>query len=104
MDTEVSGDTLRVIEGDESDSRTPEPLGGRTPYQYKRAVDRSLRVPVSRRKAYMRSVDGTASPRQAIKAQCYDCIGQENAFHAIANCRGYTCPLYAYRPYQEVTQ
>ena len=46
------------------------------------------------RKAYA----GTASPRSAIKAQCLHCVGYERLM--VTHCTGYSCPLWAYRPYQ----
>ncbi len=46
-----------------------------------------------------RALDGTASPRQAIKAFCLHCVGDLR--DQITNCTGYACPLYAYRPYQD---
>jgi hypothetical protein len=41
---------------------------------------------------------GTCSPRSAIKAQCLICVGYDRG--AITACTGYSCPLWAYRPYQ----
>lgn len=48
---------------------------------------------------YLYSVLGKLSPRQAIKQQCYECIGYSDVRNNIADCKGYCCPLYAYRPY-----
>jgi hypothetical protein len=45
-----------------------------------------------------RAFDGTASPRDAIKAQCLACVGYDR--QEVTNCTGYTCPLWMYRPYQ----
>ena len=44
---------------------------------------------------------GTASPRQAIKAKCQECMGFHNAPAEIRNCTSPTCPLFAYRPYTD---
>ena len=41
---------------------------------------------------------GTASPRSAIKAQCLHCVGYIR--DDVTHCTGFTCPLWAYRPYQ----
>lgn len=41
---------------------------------------------------------GTCSPRAAIKAKCLECCSYER--ETIKNCTGYSCPLWAYRPYQ----
>jgi hypothetical protein len=39
---------------------------------------------------------GEASPRQAIKAFCSECVGFDQS--EIENCTATDCPLYAYRP------
>ncbi len=41
---------------------------------------------------------GDCSPRQAIKAQCLICVGYER--DSITHCTGFSCPLWAFRPYQ----
>ena len=41
---------------------------------------------------------GTAPPRSAIKAQCLHCVGYIR--DDVTHCTGYSCPLWAYRPYQ----
>lgn len=41
---------------------------------------------------------GTASPSRAIRAMCLECTGYDRA--TIRACTGYSCPLWAYRPYQ----
>jgi hypothetical protein len=41
---------------------------------------------------------GKASPRQAIKCQCLDCVGEDRP--AIAECRDRCCPLWRFRPFQ----
>ncbi|HPA18328.1 MAG TPA: hypothetical protein PLU30_11325 [Verrucomicrobiae bacterium] len=40
---------------------------------------------------------GRASPREAIKAQCLDCVGMDEA--AIRECPSTACPLWGFRPY-----
>lgn len=45
-----------------------------------------------------RAYEGTCSPRSAIKAHCLICTGYQR--ETIANCTGYSCPLFLYRPYQ----
>jgi hypothetical protein len=42
---------------------------------------------------------GKASPRQAIKAQCNECVGEDR--QAVVECADRCCPLWRYRPYQE---
>jgi hypothetical protein len=48
---------------------------------------------------YERAINGKASPRQAIKAQCLECVGYER--NEITNCTDTDCPLYCYRPFQK---
>ena len=55
-------------------------------------------VPAASRPGYIRATTGKASPRQAIKAQCLQCMGYDRA--GIAACTGFTCPLWDYRPFQ----
>lgn len=56
-------------------------------------------APKSARETLRRAFSGAASPRAAIKGQCLLCVGFDRA--AVRNCTGYSCPLWAYRPYQE---
>lgn len=42
---------------------------------------------------------GKCSPRQAIKAQCLDCVGEDR--QAVADCGDRCCPLWQFRPYQK---
>jgi len=49
---------------------------------------------------YERAVSGRASPRQAIKAFCLECVGYENAVEEIRRCTDAGYPLYVYRPYR----
>ena len=48
---------------------------------------------------YERAISGKASPRQAIKAQCLECVGYER--DEIPRCSDTGCPLYYYRPFQK---
>lgn len=45
-----------------------------------------------------KAYSGDASPRNAIKAKCLECTGFDR--EVIRSCTGYSCPLWAYRPYQ----
>ena len=64
-------------------------------------VDRKLNeMPPKYRKSFCRAVDGLASPRDAIKSFCLECIGWETG--EISRCTCYACPLWAYRPVREV--
>lgn len=58
-------------------------------------------VPVMRRGIYQAAVNGEASPRGAIKANCHFCCGYENLGMRVGGCQVYTCPLWRYRPYQD---
>jgi len=44
-------------------------------------------------------INGSASPRQAIKAFCYECVGFIDAWKEVRNCTDPKCPLFRYRPY-----
>ena len=55
-------------------------------------------APESARKSLARAFSGSASPRQAIKAQCLVCMGYDR--QEIKNCTGWSCPLWMYRPFQ----
>ena len=50
------------------------------------------------RNIMQKAYDGTAAPRSAIKAQCLACAGFDRV--SITHCTGFSCPLWAYRPYQ----
>lgn len=53
-------------------------------------------VPTSGRRLYLKVIDGTASPREAIRSMCYECMSYDR--EEIRNCRSTGCPLHAYRP------
>jgi hypothetical protein len=53
----------------------------------------------SHQRLIQRCWSGKASPRQALKAQCLDCVGQDR--QAIADCADRCCPLWQYRPYKQ---
>jgi hypothetical protein len=63
--------------------------------------DRCKRVPSKYRPLYISAVEGTASPRQAIKAKCQECCGWEDVSTRIGGCTARACPLWPLRPYQE---
>ena len=56
-------------------------------------------APESVKKSLAGAFSGSVSPRAAIKAQCLVCVGYDRA--AIRDCSGYSCPLWAYRPFQD---
>jgi hypothetical protein len=45
-----------------------------------------------------KALDGTASPRGAIKAFCLRCVGYIR--QDVTDCTAVNCPLHQYRPYQ----
>ena len=61
----------------------------------KRIADAGQLYRITMEKAY----SGDCSPRSAIKAQCLICVGYER--DSITHCTGYSCPLFAFRPYQK---
>lgn len=56
-------------------------------------------VPQKYRALVAKAVEGATSPRQAIKAKCLDCCHFQRA--EVRACAVSTCPLHAYRPYQD---
>jgi hypothetical protein len=56
-------------------------------------------APESAKNTLREAFSGSASPRKAIKAQCLVCVGYDRA--SIRDCTGYSCPLWAYRPFQQ---
>ena len=55
-------------------------------------------MPKKYRGLYDRVVNGKASPRQAIKSFCLECVGWLKG--EVRLCNGVACPLYNFRPYQ----
>lgn len=51
------------------------------------------------RNIMLKAYEGRGSARQAIKAACLSCVGFER--ESITHCTGYSCPLWAFRPYQK---
>lgn len=63
------------------------------------AVQRRLQqMPVSAKRAYLRAAIGTASPREAIKAFCMECVCWDR--NEVRLCTGLPCPLFLYRPFR----
>lgn len=60
---------------------------------------RITEAPESCRNTLSQAFSGSASPRAAIKAQCLACVGYDR--NAITNCTGWSCGLWAYRPFQK---
>ncbi len=55
-------------------------------------------IPESDRAGYLRAASGKASPRQAIKAFCLDCVAWDR--EQVRDCTGVDCPQFLYRPFQ----
>lgn len=55
-------------------------------------------APESFRRLLTQATAGKCSPRQAIKAQCAECVGFDR--EAITTCTAYACPLWHLRPFQ----
>jgi len=51
-----------------------------------------------RHKSLKRAWEGLCSPRQAIKLQCLECVGED--VPSITTCTAECCPLWHFRPYQ----
>ncbi len=49
----------------------------------------------------VRRLPKASDVRRAIREKCHECVGYERMIPTIRGCTGYSCPLYAYRPYQE---
>jgi len=59
-----------------------------------------LSVPLKYALSLSRALSGEASPRQAIKAKCSECVGYEDTENRIRTCTVKKCALLAYRPYK----
>ncbi len=56
-------------------------------------------MPEIYKKNYLASVSGKASPRNAIKAFCIECMGYVRG--EVTDCDTIDCPLNLYRPYRK---
>ena len=63
-----------------------------------RVAETLKNAPASAKMILGRAFGGQSSPRQAIKAKCLECLDFDRK--GIADCTGYSCPLWAYRPFQ----
>ena len=62
-------------------------------------TDKADKMPKIYKNCYLSAVSGKASPRDAIKAFCTECMGYVRA--EITNCDTIDCPLNLYRPYRK---
>ena len=75
---------------------------------YRDTKDTDLRLAKARQHApslfksnLEKAARGELSPSGAIKAKCGECCGFEDTVQRVRTCTVYSCPLHAYRPYQE---
>ena len=66
-----------------------------------RIMERLAQIPKAYRGIYNKALQGK-SLRAAINAQCLDCCAYQRK--EVALCTSLSCPLYAVRPYQEISQ
>jgi hypothetical protein len=60
--------------------------------------DRASQIPRLYRARYLRVAAGNGSPREAIAAQCLECVCWLR--EEVRLCTATACPLYRYRPWQ----
>ena len=60
-------------------------------------VEKAYAMPKKYRQAFLKTVEGAASPREAIKAFCLECMGYART--EVRDCKSIVCPLNHYRPY-----
>ncbi len=82
-------EALRAVCEDDAAWSCEMPRGG--------AESRWRGIPPSQRPLRLRLARGEGSPRQAIKAQCLECMGYDRA--AVRDCATQACPLWRFRPY-----
>ena len=63
--------------------------------------DKMAKIPDAHRVRAHDAAHGTISPLKAIAAMCAQCVGYDEVKESIRDCRGASCPLYSYRPYQK---
>ena len=60
-------------------------------------TDKADKMPGIYKTGYLAAVSGKASPRNAIKAFCIECMGYIRS--EVTKCETIDCPLNLYRPY-----
>lgn len=64
-------------------------------------------VPRKHQGAYVKALQGKASPRGAIRAMCYSCVCWvrfDGGSDRIGGCGIRACPLWQYRPFRKAAQ
>ena len=64
-------------------------------------TDKADKMPRIYRNCYLSTVSGKATPRNAIKAFCIECMGYVRS--EVTNCDTIDCPLNLYRPYRKAS-
>jgi len=82
-----------------AENATQERLGRLDSTRKAPVTKRLADMPKSARNTYLRAVSGR-SPRAGIKAFCSECCGWQR--NEVARCTALACPLYPYRPFQDV--
>ena len=59
-------------------------------------------APDSAKGTLERAYSGAGGRANAIKAMCLSCVGFQR--EQITKCTGFSCPLWAYRPFQKPTE
>lgn len=91
---------LTAAEGLNLDVDPPEAV--KTPIKKNlKGIQMSHLIPEFRRSLFLKTANGTASPRQAIKAKCLSCVCYEDSSTRIRDRSSYLCPLWAFRPFQD---
>lgn len=68
------------------------------PSRRSKVAERLKSIPVRARLGYLAAAAGKASPRNAIKAFCLECVCWDRA--EVRQCTSLACPMYAYRPFK----
>lgn len=76
-------------------------MNGRTDHRADQIAERRAQIPRSYRATYDKAVIGK-SLRAAINSFCLECCAYQN--DEVRNCSDLGCPLWAVRPYQDVSQ
>lgn len=67
----------------------------------KSAIGKLLKVPSLYRGRLLKALVGEASPKQAIAAQCHQCVGWEDVKTRVGECKSSLCALWCHRPHQK---
>ena len=51
---------------------------------------------------YQKALEGRATPKDVFRAKCAECNGFESVIERTRDCTVLACPLWCYRPYQDI--